>query len=43
MNGVLTDNPRIDSIFSLKGTLHLACYINIGEKTTLRDVIDLLI
>lgn len=38
----ISDNNRYDNIFNFKGTVHLNCYLALNDKSTLKDVIDLL-
>ena len=41
-SSTITDNNRYENIFNFKGTVHLNCYMALNEKSTVKDVIELL-
>ena len=41
-SSTITDNNRYENIFNFKGTVHLNCYMTLNEKSTVKDVIELL-
>ena len=40
---VISDSQRHENVFRLRGTVSLQVYLNVTEKTTIKDLVDMLL